>query len=230
MNVVGVDGCPGGWVAVTWEPEARELAVHVYPSFSALLEATDDADAVAVDIPIGLPGGKRCCDGLAQKLLAPKKSSSVFSAPDPRLLAFATYAEANAWSKANLGKGVTRQGFGIFPKIAEVNAAMTPELQERVFEVHPEGSFCAMAGAPVLPKKRTAQGYVCRRALLDDALMVPIWERSDAAHLAKPAKPDDILDATVAAWSARRMVEGRAIRLPDEPQIDAKGLRAEIVA
>jgi len=230
MKVVGVDGCPGGWVAVTWDTSAGTLDVRVHWSFAALLDATADVAAVAVDIPIGLPGGKRGCDSLARKLLAPKKSSSVFPAPDPRLLSFTTYAEANAWSRANLGKGISKQVFAIFPKIAKVNGLLTPAMQARVFEVHPEVSFCLLAGAPLLPRKGTPEGYDVRRRALMNALGLEVWDRKAAFGLAKPAKPDDILDATVAAWTARRKVEGRENRLADEAQVDANGLRAEIVA
>ncbi|MGN6484000.1 MAG: DUF429 domain-containing protein [Thermomicrobiales bacterium] len=230
MKVVGVDGCPGGWVAVTWDTDAGTLDVGVHWSFAALLDATADAAAIAVDIPIGLPGGKRGCDSLAKQLLAPKKSSSVFPAPDPRLLSFTTYAEANAWSKANLGKGISKQVFAIFPKIAEVNGLLAPAMQDRVFEVHPEVSFCVLAGSPVVPRKGKPEGYCLRRTALMDALGLEVWCRDAAFGLAKPARPDDILDATVAAWTARRKLERRATLLADESQVDAKGLRAEIVA
>lgn len=39
------------------------------------------------------------------------------------------------------GKSLSRQAFEIISKIREVDDLMTPELQTRVFEVHPELSF-----------------------------------------------------------------------------------------
>ncbi len=58
---------------------------------------------------------------------------------------------------------------------------------------------------------------------------MPRWPREAARDLARPAAPDDLLDAVAAAWTARRVVEGIAERLPAEPAMDRRGLRMEIV-
>src|SRR5262249_18232362 len=42
------------------------------------------------------------------------------------------------------------------------------------------------------------------------------------------AKPDDVLDACVAAWTAERKTIGRARRVPQAPPVDTRGLRMEI--
>ena len=42
------------------------------------------------------------------------------------------------------------------------------------------------------------------------------------------AQPEDVLDAVVGAWTARRLVEGTALRLGGE--LDARGLRTEVIA
>lgn len=134
MQVVGVDGCPGGWVAVAYDAEAGTLAPRVHPSFPDLLAAYPNAARVGVDIPIGLAEGEpRRCDTEARRVLGPRRSS-VFPAPDPRVIAAPSYPEALALSEALTGKGVSRQGFAIHPKVAGVNAAMTPALQDRVTE------------------------------------------------------------------------------------------------
>ncbi len=39
MRVVGVDGCKGGWLAVTFDPQARTLTPCVHGSFKELLDA-----------------------------------------------------------------------------------------------------------------------------------------------------------------------------------------------
>jgi len=41
---------------------------------------------------------------------------------------------------------------------------------------------------------------------------------------------DDILDAFVALWTARRMQRGEAVCIPEAPPLDAYGLRMEMVA
>ncbi|MBA2520232.1 MAG: DUF429 domain-containing protein [Chloroflexia bacterium] len=78
-------------------------------------------------------------------------------------------------------------------------------------------------------KKGKPEGYRDRRELLTGKLGFEIPNRLDAFKLARPAKPDDILDAIVAAWTARRWAEGEGERLPAGPPVDARGLRMEMV-
>ncbi|MER7373681.1 DUF429 domain-containing protein [Streptomyces lanatus] len=40
--------------------------------------------------------------------------------------------------------------------------------------------------------------------------------------------PDDVLDATAAAWSAHRIALGRAGRIPEVPELDVDGRAVEI--
>ncbi len=77
--------------------------------------------------------------------------------------------------------------------------------------------------------KDKPEGYDERRALLATALGVSIWARNEAFGVARPAQPDDLLDAIVAVWTARRVAEGVAERLPPDPLVDRRGLRMEIV-
>lgn len=231
MRVVGVDGCRGGWLAIDYDVGERTLTPRVFSSFRDLLAAYPDASCVGVDIPIGLAVGRpRRCDLEARRVLGPRRSS-VFPAPDPRVIAAPTYAEALELSRSLTGKGISRQGFAIYGKVAEVNRELTPERQHGVFEVHPEVSFWALAGEqPMTCPKRTPEGFEERRALLISALNgIAIPTREEARRLARPACADDVLDAIVVAWTARRQAEAQASRLPSEPPIDARGLRMEIV-
>jgi predicted RNase H-like nuclease len=229
--VVGVDGCPGGWVSARYDLASNSLTLRVYSSFADILAAYLDAPCIAVDIPIGLEEGRpRQADVEAHKVLGPRKSS-VFSSPDRRLVEVAAYADANARSRLLLDKGISRQAHAIYPRVAEVNGLLSPRLQERVVEVHPEVCFWALAGgAPMAHPKRTPEGFEERRALLASAFPgADVPSRSDARHLARPAVPDDILDAIVAAWTARRFARGEAGRMPDPPPTDSAGLRMEMV-
>jgi predicted RNase H-like nuclease len=231
MRVVGVDGCPGGWIAMVYDIGGNTLKARVHPTFAGLVEAYPDAAAIGVDIPIGLAEGvPRTCDVEARKVLGPRRSS-VFPAPDPRILTIPVYADALNRSRAIAGKGISRQAFAIYPKVAEVNEAVSPFTQDRVFEVHPEVSFWAMNGRqPMEHWKRKPEGFEERRALLAKVMDgVEIPDRQAARQLARPAGADDILDAIVAAWTARRHAEGRSGRWPDLPLTDGVGLRMEIV-
>lgn len=230
MYVVGVDGCPGGWVAVGYDCDTPTLSYAVHASFPELLATYPDAAAIGVDIPIGLAEAEpRRCDLEARRVLR-SKASSVFPAPDPRLITAPTFEQALARARTLTGKGISVQVFGIFPKILEVNWTMTPARQDRVFEVHPEVSFWALAGGlPMVHPKAKPEGYEERHSLLVEAIGIAVPDRADAFKLARPASPDDVLDAIVAAWTARRWAEGLADRLPTDPQVDARGLRMEIV-
>ena len=229
MRVVGVDGCPGGWLAVAYDGDAGTIAPAVHRSFVEVLAAYPDAERIGIDIPIGLiEVGRRRADLEARKVLGPRRNS-VFPAPDPRVVAAPTYAEANRRFRSMTGRGVSRQAFAIFPKVIEVNRTLTPALQGRVFEVHPEVCFWALGGRPMEHRKRSTEGFEERRALLADALGIAIPERRAAGVMAKPAGADDVLDAIAAAWTARRDALGQSGRLPEEPQVDGRGLRMEMV-
>lgn len=230
VRVVGVDGCPRGWVAIAYDTEAHTLTPRVHPYFAELLAAYPDATCIGIDIPIGLAQGEpRRCDVEARRVLGPKQSS-VFPAPDPRIVTAPSYDEALARARSLTGAGISKQSHAIYTKILEVNWTLTPAQQGRVVEVHPEVSFWALAGEqPMAHHKAKPAGYEERRALLADELGIAVWSRDEAFSVARPAAPDDVLDAIVAAWTARRVAEGRAKRLPVDPPIDARGLRMEIV-
>ncbi|MCA9211405.1 MAG: DUF429 domain-containing protein, partial [Planctomycetales bacterium] len=52
VRVVGVDGCPGGWLAVAYDGRTFEPRFH--PSFTDMLTAYPNVSCIAVDVPIGL--------------------------------------------------------------------------------------------------------------------------------------------------------------------------------
>ena len=233
MRVVGVDGCPDGWVAVAVELDSGLLEISVHPSFVALVEAFGDAEAIGVDIPIGLMfTGQREADVAARRFM-PGKASSVFSAPHPAIRHERVYANAVEISRALIGKALSQQGFAILPKIAEVNDYLTPELQGRIFEVHPEVSFTAInGGIPVTSRKATQVGFNERHSLLAAQTgFSPIPDKRQASKIVpgKRVNADDTLDAIVAAWTARRVVQKVARSLPEVPEIGFRGLKAQII-
>jgi predicted RNase H-like nuclease len=183
--------------------------------------------AVAIDIPIGLPeSGSRLADVEARRRVGPRRNS-VFPAPARAVLGATTYAEACARSRQASGKALSKQLFNILGKIAEVDALVTPALQERFVEMFPEWSLAVLAGAPMAEPKTTAAGRAERAAVLG----VVFGHRELAAHLrqAPPgARVDDVLDAFAGAWTARRLARGCAVRVGGE--VDARGLRMEMVA
>jgi predicted RNase H-like nuclease len=231
-RVVGVDGCKAGWIAAEYDPDAMRLTFTTHADLSSLLLACSDAASIAVDIPIGLTESfqLRRCDQLARRLIG-SRSSSVFPAPDRRLLQFPTYPEASAFSRDKCGKGLTRQSFALFGKIAQADFALSPELQSRIFEVHPEVCFWAASGRRQLshPKRRAA-GFEERRAILEQVFIgVAIPARREAMGLLHGARPDDVLDATAGAWTAWRHARGLCESVSESPELDARGLRMEMI-
>ena len=226
---VGLDGCKAGWVMVSWSGHARTApVVSLIASIHDAL--TSQGSHIGVDMPIGFPSQTaRSCEALARMYVGPRRSS-VFPVPCRDAVMTDTYGEACEINARLLGKKFSRQAFMLFAKMREIDAAITPELQSRVFEVHPEVSFCAMnGGTPLQHTKKTAEGADLRRRLLSaagfpvDRLQHPTWKKSQVAD-------DDILDACACAWSARRIATGSHITFPEVPELDGRGLRMEINA
>ncbi len=228
VQVAGLDGCRGGWVLVTAAaaidgPSSVERIEDLEVVIDALMAG--ELAAAAVDIPIGLPDvGARRCDLEARRLIGPR-ASSVFPAPLRPLLGSSTYEEAARRSQSICGKGLPKQAFAILPKIAQVDALMTPELQDQFIEVHPEVSFTVLTGRPMTHHKRSTEGRTERL----QALRSEFPDIDDHAQRRLPGTaPDDVLDAYAAAWSARRWADGTFHRLGGET--DGRGLRMEMIA
>jgi predicted RNase H-like nuclease len=150
----------------------------------------------------------------------------VFPAPPRELLLTPSYEAANSTSKARFDRGVQRQTFNILPKIREADAALSPELQSRVVESHPEVCFWALGGeCHVQHAKRSVEGRAERLRLLETVYGLAIRN----VRPPKGAAWDDLYDACVLAWTAAHVADGTAVHLPAEPQRDARGLRMEIV-
>ena len=225
-SVMGVDGYHGGWVGVWIEYQNGTdgfFKTRTFGTFKDVLGVDPFPDVIAIDIPIGLldkqEKGGRACDREARRMLGSPRSSSVFSPPDRRALGATVYEEAKR-------HGLTLQGFGILSKVREVDEQMTPELQKKIFEVHPEVSFRAMNGGPMRHNKKGSQGRSDRIQALERKL--PGFTRQYLEERPEGAREDDLLDAYAAAWTAMRIVAFKAIRFPQNPPKDQKGLRMEI--
>jgi len=230
IRAVGVDACTTGWVAV-WAADGR-LNARFHKTFAELATAYSHVACIAVDLPIGLTAaGPRACDKAARALLGPPRDSSVPPAPDPRLLTVPDFAAATARSLGLTQKGVSRQVFNTFPRVAEVDDLMSPLLQTWIVEMHPEVSFQAMAGgAQMAHSKSTPAGYEERRDLLSRALGIRMpATKLESRDLVPKAAPDEVLDAAAACWTAQRVADGLAERLPETPELDRRGRRMEIV-
>lgn len=202
--VAGVDGYRRGWVAVALDPSG-DVEVSTHPTFVDVLATR--AHVVAVDIPIDPTGrGARPADAAARAFVR-GRASSVFSTPPRAALEAQTFVEANEIARATTGKGISQQAFALARKILEVQ--QLAEADERLVEMHPEVSFCELAGGPLVHSKHTAEGLALRRELLRVAGI--------AVPGAYPGVPEvDLLDAAVGAWTAARYALGEAQSFPPE--------------
>lgn len=225
MFVVGIDGCRAGWVSFHVEIATRVATVDLVNLVELLRDQPNGLLALAIDIPIGLLEVPRPCDLAARKLLGQPRGSSVFPPPCRAALAATTYADACRINSLHTGRKISRQAFGIVPKIREVDEAMTPFAQDWAFEVHPEMCFWALnESRPMLKGKKSASGKAQRLSLLRT-----VFPEMDI-HI-KSRRPgieaDDVIDAAAAAWTALRHSEGRA-RQVCPPEVDARQISATI--
>lgn len=202
MKVVGVDAALGGWFAIVLEEGAYADAA-VLADLATLLNRFQDAQAIVVDVPIGLPrlGETRRADILARQLVGIRRSS-VFAAPSALALEAETYSDARA-----IQPSLSAQAFALRRAIldAEQHAAA-------ISEGHPEVSFRALMDRELPFKKRTWNGQMLRRRLLAD-VGVELPDFLD--HGSVPA--DDVLDAAAMAWTARRVAAEANSTLPADP-------------
>lgn len=155
--------------------------------------------------------------------------------------ATASQKDARAGRIGRLAQGRTQehgreQTFALVPKILEVDKLLTLKLQKRVFEVHPEVCFSqALNGGKSLGfGKKSAIGVLSRLRLLqevglDASAALAAWGVSGRPAVEGKVGLDDVLDALVAAWTARRQARGEAQRVAKQEERDAKGLLMQMI-
>jgi predicted RNase H-like nuclease len=228
MAVLGVDACRSGWAGIVLGDDGTvsgRYAPHIDHLVSRAAELAE-VTVVAVDIPVGLPDtGRRRADTLAREVVGPRWQS-VFLTPVRAAVSEPTYAAATRRHREVTGESISRQAFALLARVAEVDA-YARVAAVRVIEVHPEVSFATLAGGYLPGRKKSWAGAALRRALLARAgLVVP----DDLGELGHHAAVDDVLDATVAAWSARRYATGTARCYPDPPEVFSDGHSSAIWA
>ena len=229
-TLVGVDGCPGGWICVARKEEGYRA--FVVESAAELVRRVGRESLIAIDVPIGLTeSGPRQCDIEARKLLGWPRMCSVFSPPFRPALNASSYKDACEQNYAAGGKKLSRQAYGILRKIREVDDLLLGygEPQKRLSEVHPEVSFLKWAGRPMRHNKKSEPGRAERQALIEqkwpglhDALREQLRGQKYGI--------DDLNDALGALWTAERIVSGEEIILPTDSPRDRHGLPMTIRA
>ncbi len=238
--IVGVDGCKGGWIAVSQTSTQDAPTVQVHRDFVSLVNVYALDATICVDMPIGLPDqttvGGRGPEQIVRVFLK-KRRSSVFSIPS-RAAVYATsapfekgsYAQAHAKAcrvakqTSSPPTGFSIQAFGIFPKIRELDIVLRadPALKGRIFESHPEFAFCTLNnGSEMQNSKATEAGIEERRNVLERFGFSQEFLRQPALP---NSKIDDLLDACVMMLIARHIRSHTAQPHPNPPSVDAYGI------
>lgn len=227
-RVLGVDACKAGWVGIALgDGPLRPYFATLIDDLVSAAALDGPLDVVAIDMPIGMPDrGRRKADTLARRIAGPRWSS-VFITPVRATLEAEDYPAALTLNHQLTGEGISRQAYALRTKMLQVDRWVRQTSGQRIVEVHPEVCFVQLAGEHLTTSKATWAGVETRRNLLTRAgltLTGPLGEAGAKAGV------DDVLDATVAAWTARRVATGDAICIPDPPETFSDGIASAIWA
>jgi predicted RNase H-like nuclease len=225
MFVAGADGCRAGWVCFKVEVPSLATSVEVVDLPSLLRNRPSDLACLGIDIPIGLLDGPRACDLAARNLLKQPRGSSVFTAPCRAALQAETSEQASTVNRQKTTRGLSRQAWGIVPKIKQVDDAITSNCQQWAFEVHPEVCFWALNENRAMTHKKKSKDGVTERI----AVLRPVFPDIERHLVNRPPRvaANDLLDATVAAWTALRWNRDEA-ECVCSPERDDRGIEATI--
>ncbi|MDY6937440.1 MAG: DUF429 domain-containing protein [Cyanobacteriota bacterium] len=230
---LGIDGCRGGWLVISWD--GKDWQHQVVAERSQLVDLLKAACRTFIDIPIGLGDreASRNCDRLLRKILGRSYSSSVFSPPIRAAVYANSYEEACRINQEKTGKKISIQSWNIAAKIRQVDEILQqqPELGDRVLESHPELLFRQLNGdRPLTHKKKNDAGRQERLDLLmqKSSSSCKLFTEIRSSYLKKDVANDDILDAIILTYCAHQSLLLGLQSIPEPSDRDAKGLRMAI--
>ncbi|RAI03568.1 DUF429 domain-containing protein [Acuticoccus sediminis] len=233
--VYGVDGCRNGWAVVSIRADGHpDAGISFHADLSDLV---DSGSVIAIDMPMGLPdriaGPGRAAEQAVRPLLGLRKSS-VFSMPGRAAIFADDYRTACdlALAASDPPRKVSRQGFALFPAIRRLDALLTPDNQNRIFETHAEVAFWRLNGEAPMPTAKRVKNVPTREGLAE---RIALLERHGIDPALFDRRPPgmplvDAVDAAAIALIARRCARGEATPFPDPPAVDGRGLRVAIWA
>jgi predicted RNase H-like nuclease len=234
---VGIDGCRGGWIAVSITETGFE--VDMYHNIREIITKYFDADSFFVDMPMGLPESDQDQrpDTEARTYLS-GRGSCIFNVPCRQAVYEADYKESSEINVIYLGKGLSKQSFAICNQIRELDEFLEeePEYRERLMESHPEICFAVLASQdikwvlPLYNSKHTEEGYLDRIDVMEE-----FYDKTGEfmeAILKDPILSKyqvDCIDALCLAVSARMSMVNGMRSIPEAPERDARGIPMRIV-
>ena len=235
MKVLGIDGCKKGWFTI--EIEDKHWKTHIYKNISDLWLEHGDSDYIIIDVPIGMRKREkleRKCDLEARKILGLGRGSSVFPVPCRAAVGASTYEDAHMINKENVGRGLSKQTWGIIPKIKEVDHIIINDhiARKKFWESHPEVAFWALNGnKSLLYNKKSDDGIRERLNILTmyEARAYEIYDRTLNKYLRKDVSKDDIVDALCMAITGLFVGANKYKTVPQLVEIDNEGIEMKIV-
>jgi predicted RNase H-like nuclease len=217
MKLLGLDGCEqNAWVVAESDSEFKKVEFRVVSDLKPLFDEAARGEVMAVlDVPIGLTAESRRCDAEARTLLGPRHVC-VFTPPGRATLDASTFDEATHLNQLHCQRGLTRQGFGILPRVKAVDDLITPEHQSQISEGHPEVAFAVLNERRPLTHAKDTRGGVQERMALLEAAGVPPFDPAAERRLLRPAPVDvdDVVDAAIMLVAARDAATREGSQLP----------------
>lgn len=231
---VGIDGCKGKWLAVALT--ATDFELKLFDDIETCCNYFNNADSIIIDIPIGLPEAftELRPDAILRNQLK-GKASSVFNTPCRQAVYEETYEKSNETNVEVLEKGLSKQSFAIIPKIKEIDEFLqgNPDWKNRLIESHPEYCFAKLNNnLPIIENKQTTQGANIRLQVLSDYYTesYEVIESFKKTYPNLSSKVDDVIDALVLAVIGAIGLKNGFVTLPENPQMDQKGIAMQIVS
>lgn len=210
QKLIGIDGCKYGWVAASMKSDTADL----FKSLADLINFYPEDSMFMIDMPVGLANidlKERNCEMIARKILSKKRKASLFSVPCRESIYASSYEEANQTNREIIYKGISKQSWGIVPKIREVDQLLqnNRSLVDKIKESHPEVAFHFLNSQQSMEyNKKTDEGQQERLKVLknfSDRAEV-IFNNSMSNFKRKHVSADDILDSICLAVTLEEIV------------------------
>lgn len=225
MRVLGVDARrPEAWVTVELV-DGSLASISRLATLEDVLDEAEDAVVVAVDVPIGhddregeTNGGRRAADVAARQQLG-EAAERVFWTPPLQVFDQEDHEEARRQAETEGWPVPQKPMFAGRKRLRAINEAAIAD--ERVVEIHPEISYLALNdqegdGGPLTTYGRGPRATYERLQLLAEVGLRPTRSLGGVGRMSAR----DVIEASVAAWSAHRVAEGEHGVLPEGPPED----------
>ena len=227
--VVGIDWMKPYWLAA--EIRGDEISIRKLPNIAEINSYYLNADAVLIDIPVGLPENNEQAnlrpDMQARAYLQGARKSSIFNVLYRQIVHAETTEQA--WElNRDLNAKMAIVGDALRPMMREVDDFLAENTgwQNRLVESHPEVAFQMLNGGNGLQhSKHTEEGGAERVASLRSYGINPVVLVAEFTV----KQYEDVLDALCLAASAKLGCENGFQTIPENPAYDSRGLKMQMV-